>query len=320
MKSLEQIDILNYLSEQVWNTATGLLDVEERFNRYIKAEGEKRKDFYWTDAVGQLEMWRTLLGDHSKKWEESLNEIDLEEVNIELLDDCPDNNTLQNRLRIVKNRYFGTWEITKYDEKQEVFNKLLHIVDKLTDILFNVYEWTEKEAHRKAVQWHDYIIQRWLNVEQLQRYMQGVIDNAEKILNPQSDTTNEQEQTVKSHTSLLDDEEIKEVFNAFVEKDYMAFNGNYYHWNKSPHLLAYFCEKVSLYFLNSTKTYDGKDATEWKQFEGIFEIEIKGKLEYPNNDRLRAYKNNWYRGKDRKKTPFLPNGYKGVEDILADLH
>lgn len=147
-----------------------------------------------------------------------------------------------------------------------------------------------------------------------------ILDEVENLLNPQPDTTTEQEQTIKLHTSLIDDEDIKEVFNAFVEKGYMVLVGNYYHWNKSSHLLAYFCEKVSLYFLNSTKTYDGRDATEWKKFEGIFEIEIKGKLEHPNNDRLRAYKNNWYRGKDRKTTQFLPDGYNGVEDILADLH
>lgn len=232
MKSLEQIYILNYLSDEVWRAVTGLLDVVERFDRAEKADKETVRKFYFEDAVNSLEMWRTLIGNHTKTWEDSLNEIDLTEVNAELLDDCPDNNTLQNRLRIVKNRYFGTWEITKYDEKQEVFNKLLHIVDKLTDILFNVYEWTEKEAHRKAVQWHDYIIQRWLNVEQLQRYMQGVIDNAEKILNPQSDTTNEQEQTIVKLPPELNTPKAhliwsKAKHNGWINEDY-SFNGTKY--------------------------------------------------------------------------------------------
>lgn len=194
MKSLEQIYILNYLSEEVWRTATGLLDIVERFDRFDKAEGEVEKDFYWTDAVGQLEMWRNLMGDHSKEWEKSLNEIDLEEINIELLDDCPDNSTLQNRLRIVKNRYFGTWEITKAGEKDIVFDKLLHIVNRLSEILFSVYDWSNEDAHRKAVKWHDYLLQKWCNVEQLQGYMQTVIDNAESILNPQPDTSTEQKQ------------------------------------------------------------------------------------------------------------------------------
>ena len=110
------------------------------------------------------------------------------------------------------------------------------------------------------------------------------------------------------------------MFEAFVDKDYMEYTGKYYKWTKSHHLLAYFCEKVSLYFLNSTKTYEGKDATEWKSFSGLFEVVVKGKIEHPNNDRLRIYKNNWYRGKDRKAVEFLPDGYRGVDDILADLH
>ncbi|MCM1221976.1 MAG: hypothetical protein NC548_46640 [Lachnospiraceae bacterium] len=149
----------------------------------------------------------------------------------------------------------------------------------------------------------------------------SMIEEAEQILNPQpTQTETEPQKAPRNYNSIMEDEDIKEVFDVFVERGYMEYTGKYYKWNKSHHLLAYFCEKVSLYFLNSTKTYEGKEATEWKSFGGLFEIDVNGKTEHPNNDRLRVYKNNWYRGKDRKKIEFLPDGYKGVEDILADLH
>lgn len=141
------------------------------------------------------------------------------------------------------------------------------------------------------------------------------------ILTPQpTPTETKPQKTPSNYGSIMEDKDIKEVFGVFVEKGYMEYTGKYYKWNKSHHLLAYFCEKVSLYFLNSTKTYEGKEATEWKSFGGLFEIDVNGKTEHPDKERLRVYKNNWYRGKDRKKVEFLPNGYRGVEDILADLH
>lgn len=232
MKSLEQIYILNYLSDEVWRAVTGLLDVVERFDLYDKADSEVEKDFCWTDAVGQLEMWRTLIGNHNKTWEDSLNEIDLTEVNVELLDDCPDNNTLQNRLRIIENRYFGTWEITKAGERNVVFDKLLHIVDRLTEILFSVYDWSRDDAHRKAVKWHDYLLQKWCNVGQLQNYMQSVIDNAENILNPHPDTCTEQEQTIVKLPPELNTPKAhliwsKAKHNGWINEDY-SFNGTKY--------------------------------------------------------------------------------------------
>lgn len=170
-------------------------------------------------------MWRTLIGNHTKIWEDSLNEIDLTEVNVELLDDCPDNDTLQNRLRIVKNRYCGTWRKTRPEERETVFNKLLHIVERLTEILFSVYDWSEDDAHRKAVKWHDYILQKWCNVVELQTYMQTVIDNAESLLNPQPDTTTEQEQTVKRLPPELDTPKAHNIWskakhNGWIDENY----------------------------------------------------------------------------------------------------
>lgn len=315
MKSLEQIYILNYLSEEVWRTATGLLNIVKRFDRFDKAEGDVEKDFYWTDAVGQLEMWRTLMGDHSKEWEKSLNEIDLEEVNIELLDDCPDNSTLQNRLRIVKNRYFGTWEITKAGEKDVVFNKLLHIVDRLSEILFSVYDWSNEDAHHKAVKWHDYLLQKWCNVEQLQGYMQTVIDNAEGILNPQSDTSTEQEQTVR-RSPITDNEEIKEIFDEAVKRGFMSYTDKGIKWLRGNPLLAYFCVKLSFYLNLSEKMYDETDSTNWSVFGGIFLTKRQGgNWELADAIKLHDYKY----GNMKEKTEFLPKGYEDIDDLILEF-
>lgn len=315
MKSLEQIYILNYLSEQVWNTATGLLDIVERFDLYDKAEGETEKDFYWTDAVGQLEGWRTQIGGNSKTWEDSLNEIDLEEVNIELLDDCPDNSTLQNRLRIVKNRYFGTWEITKAEERDIVYDKLLHIVDRLTEILFSVYDWSKEDAHRKAIKWHDYLLQKWCNVGQLQNYMQSVIDNAENILNPQPDSTNEQEQTVK-RSPMTDHEEIKKIFDEAVKRRFMSYTDKGIKWLRSNPLLAYFCVKLSIYLNLSEKMYEETDSTNWSVFGGIFLTKRQGgNWELADATKLHDYKF----GNIKGKTEFLPKGYEDIDDLILEF-
>lgn len=242
MKSLEQIYILNYLSDEVWRAVTSLLDVVERFDRAEKADKDTVRKFYYDDAVNSLEMWRTLIGNHTKTWEDSLNEIDLTEVNVELLDDCPDNNTLQNRLRIIENRYFGTWKITKAGERDIVFDKLLHIVDRLTEILFSVYDWSKDDAHRKAVKWHDYLLQKWCNVGQLQSYMQSVIDNAVSILNPQPDNFNEQEKTVVKLPPELDTQQAhliwsKAKHNGWINDDY-SFNGTKYQMAYAAEIMA----------------------------------------------------------------------------------
>lgn len=319
MKSIDNIIMFQNLQADVWGYTTNLLDLLQWFDGKDATDKAITSGSLVNDAIDRFVMWGTLVNDHYKIWRDWLNEIDLESVDRELFDDCPDNTTLANRLRIVKLRAGDMWGENEY---QTLFQEVLHSFKRLKSIVFATYDVDETQAHKTAKQIHDNLIYKLIDVKRLQDYVQTIICKAENLLNPQPEPSNntEQKKPVKSHTSILDDEEIKEVFNAFVEKGYMVKVGNCYHWNKSSHLLAYFCEKVSLYFLNSTKTYEGKDAVEWKKFEGLFEIEIRGKVEYPDNERLRAYKNNWYRGKDRKAIEFLPDGYNDVEDILADLH
>lgn len=310
MKSLEQIYILNYLSEQVWNTATGLLDIVERFDLYDKAEGETEKDFYWTDAVGQLEGWRTQIGGNSKTWEDSLNEIDLEEVNIELLDDCPDNSTLQNRLRIVKNRYFGTWEITKAGEGDVVFDKLLHIVDRLTEILFTVYDWSKDDAHRKAVKWHDYLLQKWCNIGQLQNYMQSVIDNAENILNHQHDTTTELPSIFHQFAVLRDNFRMRNAFVYAMEAGLMEIDGVYFKWLKKRQLLAYFCRSVG------NDLIPDADNVQWSVFNGMFIAKRGREYEVENNETLRCCYIDYETKTRTSKRDTPPDGWEIVDSII----
>lgn len=313
MKSLEQIYILNYLSDEVWRAVTGLLDVVERFDRADKADKETVKKFYYEDAVNSLEMWRTLIGNHTKTWEDSLNKIDLTEVNVELLDDCPDNNTLQNRLRIIENRYFGTWEITKAGERDVVFDKLLHIVDRLTEILFSVYDWSKDDAHRKAVKWHDYLLQKWCNVGQLQNYMQSVIANAESILNPQPDTTTEQEQMIRQ-ASILEDAEIKAVMQAVEGIGLMVQKDCWYYWTGDNALLSYLCSEISRYKEYSKQMREDEYLPNWIKFEGIFKAKGRKKDEWVEVDsnRLANYKKQYKKYHQR----FSPDGCKDIDEII----
>lgn len=315
MESLEQIYILNNLSDDVWRFATGLIDVVEWFDRADNAEKETVKVFYMQDAINRLEMWRTLISNHTQLWEDSLNEIDLTEVNVELLDDCPDNDTLQNRLRIVKNRYCGTWRKTRPEEREAVFNKLLHIVDRLTEILFSVYDWSEDDAHRKAVKWHGYLLQKWFRVVELQTYMQAVIDNAESLLLPQPDTTTEQEQRVKQ-SSITDNEEIKEIFEEAVKRGFMSCTDKGFKWLKSNQLLAYFCVKLSTYQNLSEKMYEDNDATNWSYFSGVFLTKRQGgKWVLADAVKLHDYKF----GNMRGQTKFLPKGYERIDDLILEF-
>lgn len=332
MEVLENATIVKNLSDptslgNVWSMANGLIGTVE-FTEYERRMAVEHPDtIFDITQDDSFDNWCRLWDSFEKQWKEDLEYLNLDDLDFWLVNESNDIAELSFKLNKVKCRVGELWDLGK---ASQLHTNLLNLTDRLAEIILTLkrnaymcmYDLEEMENFAGHRAWG--MIQhvcKWVrDIIEIQKRVQKIIRGAENILNPQPDTTTEQEQTVKLHSSLLDDEEIKEVFNAFVEKGYMVLVGNYYHWKKSSHLLAYFCEKVSLYFLNSTKTYDGKDATEWKQFEGLFEIEIKGKLEYPNNDRLRAYKNNWYRGKDRKTTPFLPNGYNGVEDILADLH
>lgn len=320
MKSIDNIIKFQNLQADIWGYTTNLLSILQWFDGEDATDKAITSGLLVNDAKDRFTMWCDLVNEHYKIWTEWISTIDLDSVDRELYDDCPDNATLTNRLRIVKLRAGDMWNKNEYDSQ---FHKVLYSFDRLKALILATYEIEEDDADKMAGQIKQRLTLRLINVMQMQMIVQSIISKGENLLNPQpehSNDTTEQKKTVKSHTSILDDEEIKEVFNAFVEKGYMVKVGNYYHWNKSSHLLAYFCEKVSLYFLNSTKTYEGKDAVEWKKFEDLFEIEIRGKVEHPDNERLRAYKNNWYRGKDRKAIEFLPDGYNDVEDILADLH
>lgn len=314
MKLIDHVIMFQNLQVYVWRYATNLLDILQWFDGKNATDKAIVSGLLVNDGVDRFGMWGESVNEHYKIWGDWLKKIDLESVDRELFDDCPDDTTLTNRLRIVKLRAGNMWGENEF---QTLFHEVLYSFERLKSIVFATYEVDEPQAHKMAKQIHDNFTLKLIDVKRLQDYLQTVISKAENLLNPQSDTSTEQ--TVK-RSSILEDKDIKSVFNAFIENGYMEVIGKLFHWNKSPHLLAFFCEKVSLYFLNSSKTYEGKDATDWKKFSGLFEIETKGKLEYPDNDRLRAYKNNWYRGKDRKHTPFQPDGYKEIENILSELH
>ena len=312
------IIVRNYSDPQnmygAWNRAKALIDTVQ-FVEELNAINEKHnleKDF---DALNN---WFIVMQSSQRMWQEDCEDLNLDNLAQWLIYESKDESELKFRLNKVKGLMTGFVWID--NDFSSLHSQVLHITDRLANIMA---EWgvAETGARHKALGIVQYIC-KWLeDVHSLQIQMLNIIADGDQILKPHPTSTETKPQkNININNHLLEDDEVKEVFEAFVDKDYMEYTGKYYKWTKSHHLLAYFCEKVSLYFLNSTKTYEGKDATEWKSFSGLFEVVVKGKIEHPNNDRLRIYKNNWYRGKDRKAVEFLPDGYRGVDDILADLH
>lgn len=298
-----------------WNRAKALIDTVQ-FVEELNAINEKHslgKDF------NALNNWFIVMQSSERMWQEDCEDLNLDNLAHWLIYESKDESELRFRLNKVKGLMTGFVWIDK--GFSSLHTQVLHITDRLAKIIIEWGSVDEIEARHRSWGIVQYLC-KWLeDVKSLQIQMQNIIAAGEQILNPQpAPTKTEPQKNISANNHLLEDDEVKEVFEAFVDKGYMEYTGKYYKWTKSHHLLAYFCEKVSLYFLNSTKTYEGKDSTEWKSFSGLFEVVVKGKVEYPDNERLRVYKNNWYRGKDRKAVEFLPDGYRGVDDILADLH
>lgn len=319
MKSIDNIIMFQNLQADVWGYATHLLNILQWFDGEEATDKAITQGLLVDDAKDSFIMWCDLANVHYNTWTEWMEAIDLDSVDSELFDDCPNDNTLSNRLRIVKLRAGAMWNKEEYDN---VCNKLIHSFFRLKALVLATYEIEEDDAHKLTKQIHDRLTNRFINVHMMQGVVQSIIDKGEQILNPQpTPTETEPQRAVKPIKNLLDDEDIRAVFEIAIARQWITKEGDYYRWNSTTHSLAYLVQQVSNHFSLSQKYFDNGEGVNWSAFNGLFIVDTKQKKDLiPTGDDIRGFKNNWYRSARRSRTdPFLPDGCKEIDDWLMEV-
>jgi hypothetical protein len=128
-----------------------------------------------------------------------------------------------------------------------------------------------------------------------------MIEEAESILNAH-------------RNSLLDDEDIKAVFDEVEAQGYMKSLDGYYQWEGNGALLAYLCYQICQHKGFSKQTKDGEKLPDWTRFNGLFKAKGRGKGNWVNVDsnKLIEYKKNC-KAFDYK---FTPKGYEQIEAVI----
>lgn len=140
------------------------------------------------------------------------------------------------------------------------------------------------------------------------------LDEVENLLNPQPDTTTEQEQTVRK-MSILEDAEVKAVMQAVEDIGLMEYKDGRYYWTGGNALLSYLCSQISRYKGYSKQYREGMgDLPNWIKFEGIFKARGKRKDEWVEVDgnKLANYK----KQHKRYDNSFSPDGCKDIDGII----
>lgn len=317
MKSIDNIIMFQNLQADVWGYATTLLDILQWFDGEEATDRAITQGLLVDDAKDRFVMWCDLANVHYNTWTEWMKTIDLDSVDRELFDDCPDDVTLSNRLRIVKLRAGAMWHKEEYDK---VCHKLIYSFFRIKALVLATYEIEDKDAHKLATQIKNRLTNRFINVHMMQGVVQSIIDKGEQILNPHpTPTETEQGQDKPQQISneleyLLGINGIKIAFDMLQEQGYMRAEGEYFRWLKENDLLAYFCEKLYNQFLTLTK---GNKS--WGYFSNVFIAKgTGGKDVIPKGNKINRYKTDWKA--DRlldKEDPFCPDGSKDIDLLIA---
>ena len=313
MKSIHNIIMFQNLQADVWGYATNLLDLLQWFDGKDATDKAITSGSLVNDAIDRFVMWGTLVNEHYKIWIDWLNEIDLESVDRELFDDCPDNTTLTNRLRIVKLRAGDMWGENEY---QTLFHEVLHSFKRLKSIVFATYEIDEPQAYKTAKQIHDNLTQKLIDIKRLQDYVQTIISKAENLLNPQLNSITEQERPKPiTQSSILEDPEIKAVLQAVEESGLCVQRDGLYYWTGDNVLLSYLCSQISQYKDYSRQMRGDDYLPDWTKFEGIFNARGRKKWEWVKVSSLKLA--DYKKGYMRNHNEFTPDGSKDIDRIIG---
>lgn len=329
MDILDNATIVKNLSDpkslgNVWSMARGLIGTVEFTEQVWDIARKHPNTLFSLSDEDSFNNWCMLWDSFEKQWREDLAYLNLDDLDRWLVNDSKDIVELEFRLNKVKCRTGKLWNL---EEASKLHTEILHITDRLADIILNLrrnaymsmydLEDTINFAHHGACRMVKKVC-KWIeDVMEIQKRMQTIINGAEQILNPQPDTTTEQEQTVR-RSPITDDKEIKEIFDEAVNRKFMSYTDKGIKWLRGNPLLAYFCVKLSTYRNLSEKTYEDKDndATNWSVFGGIFLTKRQGgKWELADATKLHDYKF----GNMKGKTEFHPKGYEEIDDLILEF-
>lgn len=145
------------------------------------------------------------------------------------------------------------------------------------------------------------------------RMVAETLKEVENLITPQPDTT-EQEQTVK-RSSILDDKDVKSVFDAIEGMGLMEKRDSCYYWLTDNVLLAYLCNRISLRKGYSKQYREGKgELPNWTIFVGIFKAKGRRKDVWieVNSLKLAEYQKAYLKTHNN----FAPDGCRVIDDII----
>lgn len=260
-----------------------------------------------------LQSWRLTTKDIESLYHRLTHSTLVEDINNGIVEGFPDDKTISLR---IKHLNFSRNQAD--DSKIEDIDLAFGDNIPTTKILSEIMDYAEAYDYINTV-WG--IFREWnLIVDCLNKVVSEI---ESEFLTPQSDTSTEQEQTVK-RSPIMENTELIEIINESVKRGYAEkTKGGYYRWLRDNPLLAYFVQQLSEYLDLSEKLYEKEDgeieSTNWSYFGGIFETKRRGgKWELADGDKLHDYKRGAMKGKDRKKK-YQPKGFEDIDDLMLDF-
>lgn len=335
MDILDNATIVKNLSDpesqgNVWSMAKGLIGMVDFTEELWDLTRKHHNGLLSLSDEDSFYNWCRLWDCFEKQWKEDLEYLNLDDLDFWLVNESNDIAELSFKLSKVKCRVGELWDL---DKASQLHTDLLNIADRLKEIILNLrrnafmcmydLEGTESNAHYRAYWMVDKVCKWVRDIIKIQERVQKIIKGAESILNPQLDTSTEQEQTVK-RSPILENTELIEIITESVKRGYAEkTNGGYYRWLRGNPLLAYFVQQLSEYLDLSEKLYEKEDgeieSTNWSYFGGIFETKRRGGTwELADGNKLHDYKRGAMKGKDRKKK-YQPKGFEDIDDLMLDF-
>lgn len=287
MDILDNATIVRNLSDptlwgNVWSMAKGLIGMVD-FMEGIKRIEDKHHTYTFSDEDSYYN-YLHFLESFSKQWSESLDLLNLEDLYRWLINDSTDIAQLEFRLKQIKCRTGKMWN---EDEANQLHTDLLHITDRLTDVIVGLkdnafmcmydLEAVETDARHSAIYIRKFVC-KWLrDVLAIQDRMKKIIQGAEQILNPQpTQTETEQQDPIFSNWDLFKNAWVVDVFQDLIKEDIISIDKGYFRWQWDRSLLLWFCKQISDY-CGLTKEKKGKQQVDWVAFDERFICKIWGK-------------------------------------------
>lgn len=251
-----------------------------------------------------LQSWRLTTKDIESLYHKLTHSTLVEDINNGIVEDFPDEETISRRMKHLKFS-LNQADIFRIGDIDLAFGDNIPT----TKILSEIMDYAEAYDYINTV-WG--IFREWnLIVDCLNKVVSEI---EREFLTPHPDTSTEQEQTVK-RSPILDDKDIVAAFNSVEQIGFMEYRDGYYYWMADNVLLAYLCNRISLYKDYSKQYRKGiGDLPNWTVFEGLFKAKGRKKDEWVevNSQKLSDYQKAYMKTHDS----FSPDGCNPIDDII----